>query len=133
MTAEEARDEMLAVFKAVWDPTGYTVVWSDVPGAPPTTEQPWARVSVRHGPAAQSSLSSAAGVMKYTSVGTLWIQLFTPIGQGATLGYQKAQSILTAYRNASGDVWYRNHRLREVPSYRAFSQLNCLIDFTYDT
>lgn len=133
MTPDQARDEMLAVFKSFWDTTGYTVAWEDVPSAPPATEQPWARVSVRHGPAAQSTLANNEGVRKYTAVGSLWIQLFTPIGQGGTLGYTLAQSVLTAYRAARGSVWYRNHRFREVPGNGGFTLINCIIDFTYDS
>lgn len=49
------------------------------------------------------------------------------------MGYTLAQSILVAYRAAKGSVWYRNPRFREVPDTNgAYSQINVMIDFTYD-
>lgn len=133
MTPDTARDEMLAVFKTVWDATGYPVLWPDVPGAPPASG-PYARVTVRHAVGKQTSLSSATGAKLVTHMGTLWISVFIPIGQGGTTGYTLVQSILGAYRAARGSVWYRNPRFREVPDTTgAYSHFNTMIDFTYDT
>ncbi len=128
MTPDSARDEMLAVFKVLWDSLGYAVVWSDVPGAPPVTSSPWARVTVRTDDGRQSAIGST----RHTHTGTLWIQLFVPIGQGATPALTLAQRVLQVYREARGAVWYRRQRFREVGASGAFSQVNCLIDFTYD-
>lgn len=129
---DAARDEILAVFKATWDLTGYAVVWSDNAAQPPAAEQPWARVTLRHADGRQTSLTNAGGAKKHTHVGTLYVQLFLPIGQGVTMGYPLARQVLQAYRAARGSVWYRNHRFREVGDDGAFEQINCLIDFTYD-
>lgn len=134
MTPDAARDEMLAVFKAVWDVTGYAVAWSDIPGGkPPAAEEPWARVTLRHGPGGQSSLADSSGAKQHTLRGTLWVQLFVPIGQGVTKGYELAHTVLSAYRAARGAVWFTNHRFREAGNSGAFEQINCLIDFSYDT
>ncbi len=132
MTPIQARDEMLAVFLAMWTVTGYPVVWTDVPGSVPSTETPWSRVVLRHATGAQSTLADSTGSRNYTATGTLWVQLFTPIGQGGSRGYELAESVLDAFRNASGSVWYRNARFKELPDDGAFSRINCLIDFTYD-
>lgn len=132
MSPEAAKDEMLAVFKAMWDPTGYTAAYPDVPAIPPPTDAPWARITVRHELGGQTSLSNAAGAKKWTHVGTLFVQLFTPIGQGGTVGLQLVKPVLDAYRNARGVVWYRNHRFREIGNDGAFNQINCMVDFTYD-
>lgn len=131
-TLTAATDEMLAVFKAAWDLTGYAVVWSDIPGNPPATEAPWARVAVRHATGSQSSLAGSAGSKLHTHTGTLWVQIFVPLGQGETVGRTLAQQVLDAYRAARGAVWYRNHRFREAGNSGAFVQVNCLIDFSYD-
>lgn len=130
---DEATDEMLTVFKDAWDLTGYAAVWSDIPGSVPQTEEPWARVTVRHADGGQTSLANAQGARMFTHTGTLWVQLFVPMGQGGTKGYELAQLVLSAYRSARGAVWYRNHRHREAGKSGAFEQVNCLIDFSYDT
>lgn len=132
MTPEAARDEMLAVFKAAWDTTGYSAQYPDLPGKPPQAEEPWARITVRHELGGQTSLTNAAGAKKFTHVGSLFVQVFVPIGQGGSMGYPLAKLVLDAYRQARGAVWYRNHRFREVGNDGAFTQFNCIIDFTYD-
>ena len=131
-TATAARDQMFGVFKSYWDTTGYSVVWSDTPGDPPVAAEPWARVVARHATGAQTALANGTGSTLHTHTGTLWIQLFVPLGQGESVGLALAQQVLDAYRAARGDVWYRNHRFREAGNSGAYSLINCLIDFTYD-
>lgn len=131
-TPEQARDEMLAVFKAAWDPTGYTAIWSDIPGTVPASEAPWARVTVRHQDGRQGSLSNQAGVTRHTYTGTLFVQLFVPVGQGLTLGYTLARLVVQAYRTARGAVWYRRQQFREAGNSGAFEQINVTVEFTYD-
>lgn len=133
MTADQARDEMLAVFKAAWDTTGFVAVYSDVPGQVPASEAPWARVVVRHADGKQASLANDHGAKKYTQIGTLWAQVFTPIGDGMSQAYAHAQIVVNAFSQArSASVWYRNPRMREMGNSGAFEQINVLVDFTYD-
>jgi hypothetical protein len=132
MTADEARDEMLAVFKAAWDTTtaAGNVTYSDKPANVPNAA--WARVTVRHANGRQSSLAGAMGPKRYTQTGTLWVQVFAPVGDGMVTAYALAQTVVNAYRTARGTVWYRNPRMQEVGSSGAFEQINVLTDFTYD-
>lgn len=125
---------MFSVFKSTWDATGYAAVWPDVPGsAPPASEEePWARPTILHADGGQSSLSNAEGSKMWDNSGTLFLQLFIPVGQGATLGYQLARSVLSAYRSARGSVRYTRHRMRENGRDGAFSVFLCLVDFAYD-
>lgn len=131
-TPEQARDEMLAVFKAAWDQTGYTARYPDLPGGPPQTAEPWARASVVHSGGRQTSLSNSAGAKKHTHTGAVIVQIFVPMGDGMGPAYTLARSVLQAYRDARGAVWYRNHRFREAGDDGAYSQINCTIEFSYD-
>lgn len=132
MTPDQARDEMLAVFKTAWDSTGFQAVYSDVGGEPPSEEVPWARVVVRHADGGQSAFGVAA--KRYTHQGTLWVQVFSPMGDGATKAYDLAYLVLLAYSQARGaSVWYRRPRILDVVNAKgAFEQKNVLIDFSYD-
>lgn len=132
MTPELARDEMLAVFKTAWDGTGYAVAWPDNAAAPPATEEPWARVTLRHADGMQGSLSGPTGARLQTYIGTLWVELYIPKGQGVTMGYALARLVLEAFRAARGAVWYRKLRFREAGDDGAYSRVIALIDFTYD-
>lgn len=131
MTPDLARDEMLAVFKAAWDSTGYAAAYPDVPAEPPAAA-PWARPTVQHATGGQATLSGANGARRWTNRGILTVQVFAPAGDGMKTAYDLAQRVLVAFRQARGVVWYRNHRLREAGTSGAFSQVNVLVDFTYD-
>lgn len=133
MTPRDAVSEMLAIFKTVWDDTGYTAIYTDVAGSKPTVQEPWARVTVRHALGAQASLSDENGLKVYTQTGTIFIQLFAPQGVGQVTCRDLAQPLLVAYsKNGGGSVWYRNQRMKEIGSDGAFDNSNVLIDFTYD-
>lgn len=131
MTPDQARDEMLAVFKAAWDTTGYVAVYSDVPGSVPSAEDPWARATIRHSTGGQSGFGGSA-VRKFTQAGTLIVQVFAPVGDGLSKAYELAQLLLLAYSQSQGTVWYRRMRIQEAGNDGAFEQINVLIDFTYD-
>lgn len=135
MSPDEARDEMLAVFKAAWDTTAVpnNVVYSDVAGSKPFGDAAWARVSIRHATGGQSSLIGDVGQKRHTETGTLWVQVFAPAGDGSVTAYSLATMVRNAYRAVRGStVWYRNHRLQEAGSSGAFEQVNVLVDFNYD-
>lgn len=131
MTPEAARDEILAVFKAAWDTTAYSarVAWTDVQGDQPAGSDPWARCVVRHALGRQRSFGTPK---VQTMTGTLWVQVFGPMGEGSQSAYTLARVVAQAYRNARGTVWYRNIRIREAGASGAFQQINVLVDFTYD-
>lgn len=134
MTPEAATDEILGVFKAAWDGTGYAPpLWSGTVGGPPTAPAPWVRVGVQHADGRQTgfSVGGSSGRL-YTHSGFVWVQLFVPEGQGRELALQLARLVLNAYRTARGSVWYRNHRFREAGSSGGYAQVNCNIDFAYD-
>lgn len=133
MTADEARDVMFTVFKTAWDSTEYAenVVYSDKAGAP--SDAPWARVTLRHATGRQASLAGAMGAKKWTQTGTIWVQVFAPVGFGSASAYTLATLVVNAFRDAKGlSVWFRNPRMQEVGSSGAFEQINVLTDFTYD-
>lgn len=135
MTSSEAVDEMLAIFKTVWDDTGYTAIYTDVAGSKPTVQEPWARVTVKHAIGGQASLSDDTGKKVFTQLGTIFIQIFAPQGAGQVQARDLAQLLLVAYskrKNGVGSVWYRNQRMKEIGSDGAFDNTNVLIDFTYD-
>lgn len=131
MTPDQARDEMLAVFKAAWDTTGLGVTYTDVPGSVPSADEAWARVTLRHADGGQTGFG-ATEVKKYTNSGALTVQVFAPVGDGSTEAYRLAQLLLLAFSQARGSVWYRRMRIREAGADGAFEQINFITEFTYD-
>lgn len=133
MTYEEARDAIFGILKAVWDPTGYPIVWTDVPGEKPPSETVWARATIRHATGRQASLAGENGARRYEATGTVFVQVFAPIGDGSTAGYRAAELVKNAYNAARDDnIWFRDTRMIEVGASGAFEQFNVLSTFSYD-
>jgi hypothetical protein len=129
-----ARDDMYAVLRAAWTGGDATIAWPDVPFEIPTTEIAWVRVKLIHATGNQATLSGGNGVQRYTRKGTLWAQVFAPLGDGGTQCYTLAETLVKAFEGVStpNGVWFRNQRLNEIGESGAFTQNNVLIDFTYD-
>jgi hypothetical protein len=133
-TFEQAFVDLAELVRDAWEPTGYRADWPNVAGFVPPTDEPWIRVTMRHGAGGQGSLANHAGKRRWNREGTLWIQLFTPIGIGLLEGYRQAKILTDALQGAATEhcVWTRNVRINEVGKSGAFEQLNILADFTYD-
>lgn len=134
MTPQDAVDAMSAIAADAWVAAGMNmtrVVWDDLPGTVPNGEQPWARVTIRHdgGPTRAFGESGAL----YSNTGTLFMQIFTPMGGANMQARELAHAVVTAYRKARNEgVTFRNTRFKEVGSSGAFEQTNVLTDFSYD-
>lgn len=128
MNYRQARDAMFSIFNEVWQPRH--AVWTDLPSDIPESGV-WARVTLRHENGEQASLTGGIGTILYDNTGTLFIQVFTPIGQGSTENYDLCDMLVSAYRKANKETWFRNVRMQEVGSTGNFQQHNVLIDFTY--
>lgn len=133
MNTNDARDQILGVFKTAWDTTGFPARYTDVPGGIPDEESPWARALVRHLTGRQASLAGEGGARRWRETGIVLVQVFAPVGDGSVRVYNLAQLIKNAYRDAKNlDVWFRNTRMKEVGASGGFEQVNVTTDFIYD-
>ena len=132
MTLTEARNEMLALVKTAWDTTTFEMQWEDRPFIKPVANTPWARTTVRHADGGQATLCDS--VCRWNRVGTLFVQIFCPSGEGSSRGYGLAQTVMNALEGAktAGGVWFRNTRIREIGPDGDWFQINVLTDFNYD-
>ncbi len=133
-TFTQANSEILTLFKAAWDATGHPALYENVKGAPPTTQIPWARVSVRHGPSGPTSLSGGLGTQRFERTGLLTVQIFIPNGEGLSTGYNLGKIVADAFEGVASplQVWFRNVRVNEIGSDGEWFQFNVLVDFAYD-
>ncbi len=135
MNYDEARDQILGVFKAAWDTTEYAAIYPDVPDEVPQGEEgeAWARASVIHANGHQASLAGENGARRWQRDGIVTIQIFARVGDGLTKAYELAQLVSDAFQDAKNlGVWFRNVRIKEVGNSGAFEQINVLANFTYD-
>jgi hypothetical protein len=125
-----ARDQIFSVFNKVWN---HHVEWTDIPGTAPSKEEVWARAVLRHATGGQATLAGADAQKRYEFTGTAIFQVFSPIGDGLSAGYENAKKVVNAYQSARNpDIWFTNVRIQEVGGSGAFEQINVLVDFSYD-
>lgn len=133
LTPSQARDEIFAVLKAAWDPTGYIMHWQDVRAQRDTDQDPFAAAFIQHADGFQSTLVGSVGSREFTRLGFVTVQIFTPAGQGLQETYELAKVVSDAFEGIStpGGVWFRNVRLNEVGQDGEFYQLNVIANFRY--
>lgn len=146
-TVTNARNEILARLKAAIDASSYsdlTVIYDDAHNSAPGTEvdppqvpsnKPWLRVGVRHSDGAQVSLGSVNGKRRQEMSGLVFVQVFTPAGDGLKQSDEIVEVVLDAYRTGGATpsgVQFRSARFAEIGKDGAWHQTNCLVDFLYD-
>jgi len=132
MTIQQARDEMSALFNTAWSPRA--VIWDGLPGKPPSGRTPWARFTVRHADGEQATLANDQGRRRWRRSGTIFIQLFAPVGDGLSALDPLTKIAMDAYEGQStaGGAWFRDVRCREIGPDGDWYQVNVLVDFEYD-
>ncbi|RKZ20191.1 hypothetical protein DRQ50_00095 [bacterium] len=137
-TIAQARDEILGTFQTAWLADSVSqllpVLYSDVSQEPPDAGA-WARVTINHTASRQATLSGETGARRYRRFGFVTVQLFTPTGEGLTLGDELTTIAVRAFEGvttAPGRVIFRNVRPIEVGQGGSWFQTNVLADFEYD-
>ena len=136
-TYEQAADDMLAVFRDAWAPTGWPVDYPNIKPdttIPPDTPIPWARVNIVHGSGGQTALAGADGSRRFDRGGVLIAQIFVPTGEGAARSQQLQKLVSDAYEGQATPrhIWFRNVRVNEVGPSDGWWQVNVIAEFTYD-
>lgn len=132
LTYAQARDEILTLLKAAWDPTTYPMLWEDVVGAKPS-DGPYGAVFIRHAGGGGHTLGTP-GNRRFTRQGTIFVQVHVPRGRGFALADQLSKIAADAYEGQAspGGVWFRDVRVNEVPGQAGWYQVNVLVEFSYD-
>jgi hypothetical protein len=135
LTLAEARDAVVEIVTTAWDAAPpsdsiamhYDDVKADKPGG--TTEAlPFARTTVR----ILSSPQSTQGRRRYLTSGAVTVQIFTPFGDGHTLGDELSQIVLVALRGhvgSTGGLWFFDAVQNEIGEDGPWFQTN--VDATF--
>lgn len=130
-----ARDEMLTLFSTAWQTTGHPVLFEDAPtDQRPADGSPWARVSIRHAGGEQATLAGETGMRRWRRTGTLFVQVFTPRGNGFALADSLGKVAAHAFqgKRTPGGVWFRDVSMREIGPDGPWMQVNVTAAFEYD-
>ncbi len=132
LTFAQANDDILALLKAAWDPTGHEMFYDDIRDQRETDQTPWAQVVVRHAAGQQDTLGGI-GNRSFLRLGVVIVTINTPSGSGLSTAYALAKVVADAYEGVSSPngVWFRNVRINELGRDGTFYRTNVLIDFEY--
>lgn len=143
LTQQQTVDEILTRFKSIWDTTAYpnNVAWPDVPIAPALQQmiagtegvelEPWVRITVRSNQRRQRAFGSTESRL-YTTNGVLFVEVFTPTGDGNTQAYELAELVRDGFEtpNVSNyHVWFREARLAENGGEGLWSRITVTIEW----
>jgi hypothetical protein len=144
MTYSEAKDELYGVVndtitanladtvKAIeirWPAMGTLAT-------PPPVDGYWARIYFNTLRDMQASLSKDRGISRYEALGSLLVQIYSPISIKGSVepGNFLAEAIQAAFRrpSPSGAITFTNQMVREVGNNTTHYITNVSVDCTYD-
>jgi len=140
-TATEAYDDVLALFKTVWDPTGHRAIWDNVSKAKPPDNvvpggapKPWARVNYNLGPRFQSSLSNENGKKRWTQTGFVVVQIFISTAEGLSPALDLVKIVEDGFegKKTPNQVWMKDSDVNIVGVEGEWFQVNVTTNFEYD-
>ena len=138
-TFTQANESILGLFHAVWDDwveyenvAGVTRKRDGIQqlGKPPSND-PWARVILRHFAGGQASLGGARS--RYERIGLLTIQIFVPIGKGLSEGYELARIVAGAYEGKTGEDVQAYERDEITEEFKLDSMGNLILAYKKDS
>ena len=139
MTDQQMRDAVLGYLVPIWNTaTSSAALFFDNPFTgqePPTDGSTWGRIHIREQTGTRASLGGASA--KFRRTGTIYIQIFTRVGEGTTTIGPIAEAMRTAFEDAgpsdAAGVWFRDPVSKPVgQNDRTYYQWNVEASFTYD-
>lgn len=102
----------------------------------PEPNKHFVRVSVQTVSDRQVTFRGADGLRRYRTDGLVIVQLFAPVSEAG--GWRKCQRLAVLARDvyrgrtASGNIWFRNVRLNELPPENAWDRINVIAEYQFD-
>lgn len=99
---------------------------------PPNPLSKWARVNVQFNDGNQSSLGKI-GNRRFTKLGLLFVQIFTPINKGTDENDSLANSSANLFDGVRiQDLWLYNGRIKTIGSADEYYQQNVIVEFEFE-
>lgn len=127
-----AKEAIYQAFVDGW--ASETAITFDNESFTPPAADPWVRVAVRHNASVQDSLGRP-GNRRFMRLGSVFVQVFTPIDQGTLKADQlakKAREIFEGKTLSGTSISFRDVAVREIGADGKWYQANVEAEFGYD-
>lgn len=114
--------------------SGTPITYDDNPpeGVPLDGSSKWVRATVKHAGGGQQGFGD--GISKYLRIGTLCIEIFTPVGDNLVMQDTLLEQVVTYIEGRkSYPVWYRNIRAADAGRDGGYSKINVYADFEFES
>ena len=138
---EEARDALAGLVTAAWAAAAAAVgmpsaplLYDDVDGDPPGAPALWGRLSLQFDTGARVTLGNDSGAAMYRNGGQLFVQVFTPHGEGPRTSDRVVEALKRALQHPGhvDGVRIRNVSPQPGESDGAWFQVNVFAEFQFD-
>jgi len=144
-TIEQARSDIYTALKAAWDAgaatTGkiltYGNVTADVPEdeiASTGTPEPYGSVRIENTFSSAQSLRGDGGLRRFRRTGLLFVEVYTPAGNGLSSADQIVKVVLDGLegQTTANGVYFRNAQVREEGVSGPWFLTVITVEFEYD-
>lgn len=140
----DAIDSMFSLFKTEWDVFSLSLLGYAPDIRWPGVEEPekpdcgkyFSRISQQTVNESQSTLADDSSIQRYTCDGLLFVQIFAPRSDSQSMENMRALAMSTknVFRKHtdSGNIWFRNSRIEELPPEENFYNFNVVAEYQYD-
>jgi hypothetical protein len=130
----QARDAILALLKAALvAETTLTICYDDTDTQPPAAvTSSWMRVQLKHASGVRATLGATA---KHTQTGVLFVELYTPAGDGRRTADRIAGLVADAYTGKTtdqGGISFHDVQAKEIGVDGGWTHTNIDVQFEYD-
>lgn len=132
LSPNEARQAIQSAFIAVWGTTT-PVAFDNKPFDADGLNVPWVRLNVQFTTGSISALGQV-GSRCFRNEGFVFVQVFTPVGGGASLNDVLATTARNVFRGVqlAGGLWFRNEGITHVGPEGKWYQQNVSAEFIFD-
>lgn len=127
-----AQEQMARRFLTAWGVSGFRAELENEKFTP-TSGVPWARMVFRNRGGPQNTFGKP-GVRKFDRVGSMFVQVFTPLQEGTGQGTDLAQLVVDAFegeRIPGTSICFNEVIVRQAPPSGDWNQVTVEVNFRY--
>jgi hypothetical protein len=133
MTPDQAEKAIQSAFNTAWGTTT-PIAWDNLDFDSESRNDSWVRLNIQNTAGTIASLG-APGTRGFRNFGTVFVQVFTPVGRGKTgntVLATQARDVFRGQHLSGGSLWFRDVDIVTVGPDGKWYHQNVTAEFIYD-